>query len=163
MNIPCSKAPSSLPFIEGTHGDLLTLTLHKIMMDGKVLHPTLVIQIATPLAFFAYNDLNYFPSQAELKPLHKCFVEILTNVSPYIKTFSMASSTKLLSMFKVYSSPKAFFSQEDHCNITLLLLELLSNCIQYQVLIYLPDNIYKVLISYKKVRREYSVSVLYYP
>eukprot|EP00761_Pharyngomonas_kirbyi_P012125 gb/GECH01012152.1/.p1 GENE.gb/GECH01012152.1/~~gb/GECH01012152.1/.p1 ORF type:complete len:838 (+),score=169.44 gb/GECH01012152.1/:1-2514(+) len=67
-----------------------------------------------------------------LRTLYDCMLTIICNVSPYIKSLGMLSSVKLVKMIEMFSSPKFLFATEHNPQHTLLLLQTLSNIIQYQ-------------------------------
>lgn len=98
------KLPTDLPLFHGCHTDLLTITLHKLVVNG------------------AYK----------LVPLYSCFLTIISNVSPYWKSMSLVAAVKLVNLFELFSSPKFLYSGEYAYRHLSLLLEVFNNIIQYQ-------------------------------
>ena len=105
LNRPFSKKlPTDLPLFHGCHADLLTITLHKLVVNG------------------AYK----------LVPLYSCFLTIIANISPYWKSMSLVAAVKLVNLFELFSSPKFLYSGEFAYRHLALLLEVFNNIIQYQ-------------------------------
>lgn len=98
------KLPCDLPLFSGCHADLLTITLHKLVVNG------------------AYK----------LVPLYSCFLTIICNVSPYWRSMSLVAAVKLVNLFELFSSPKFLYSGEHAHRHLALLLEVFNNVIQYQ-------------------------------
>lgn len=98
------KLPTDLPLFHGCHADLLTITLHKLVVNG------------------AYK----------LVPLYSCFLTIIANISPYWKSMSLVAAVKLVNLFELFSSPKFLYSGELAYRHLALLLEVFNNIIQYQ-------------------------------
>jgi len=99
-----TKLPTDLPLFHGCHADLLTITLHKLVVNG------------------AYK----------LVPLYSCFLTIVANTSPYWKSMSLVAAVKLVNLFELFSSPKFLYSGEYAYRHLSLLLEAFNNVIQYQ-------------------------------
>jgi hypothetical protein len=99
-----TKLPTDLPLFHGCHADLLTITLHKLIVNG------------------AYK----------LVPLYSCFLTIIANTSPYWKSMSLVAAVKLVNLFELFSSPKFLYSGEFAYRHLSLLLEVFNNIIQYQ-------------------------------
>jgi hypothetical protein len=105
LNKPFTKKlPTDLPLFSGGHHDLLTITLHKLVVNG------------------AYK----------LVPLYSCFLTIICNVSPYWRSMSLVAAVKLVNLFELFSSPKFLYSGEHAHRHLALLLEVFNNVIQYQ-------------------------------
>ncbi|XP_045448270.1 protein HID1 [Melitaea cinxia] len=105
LNKPYAAAvPMDIPVFTGTHADLLVVVFHKIVTTGH----------------------------QRLQPLFDCLLTILVNVSPYLKTLSMVSSTKLLHLLEAFSTPWFLFSRPHHHHLVFFLLEMFNNMIQYQ-------------------------------
>ncbi|GKY90767.1 hypothetical protein MPSEU_000049500 [Mayamaea pseudoterrestris] len=98
------KLPTDLPLFHGCHADLLTITLHKLVVNG------------------AYK----------LVPLYSCFLTIIANTSPYWKSMSLVAAVKLVNLFELFSSPKFLYSGEFAYRHLALLLEVFNNIAQYQ-------------------------------
>ncbi|CAG9833048.1 unnamed protein product [Diabrotica balteata] len=96
--------PMDIPVFTGTHADLLIIVFHKIITTGH----------------------------QRLQPLFDCLLTILVNVSPYLKTLSMVSSTKLLHLLEAFSTPWFLFSASSNHHLVFFLLEIFNNIIQYQ-------------------------------
>jgi Dyggve-Melchior-Clausen syndrome protein len=96
--------PADLPLFVGNHADLLVLTFHKLLTDG----------------------------QPKLRNLHECLLTIVANISPYIKSLSVVSASKLVRLFEQYSRPHFLLANPRHHLFTYILLEAFDNIIQYQ-------------------------------
>jgi hypothetical protein len=99
-----TKLPTDLPLFHGCHADLLTITLHKLVVNG------------------AYK----------LVPLYSCFLTIIANTSPYWKSMSLVAAVKLVNLFELFASPKFLYSGDLAYRHLSLLLEVFNNIIQYQ-------------------------------
>jgi len=98
------KLPCDIPLFTGGHADLITITLHKLIVNG------------------AYK----------LVPLYSCFLTIICNISPYWRSMSLVAAVKLVNLFELFSSPKFLYSSENAHRHLALLLEVFNNVIQYQ-------------------------------
>ncbi|KAG1674803.1 Protein HID1 [Nymphon striatum] len=99
-----ASVPMDIPVFTGTHADLLIIIFHKIITTGH----------------------------QRLQPLFDCLLTIIVNVSPYLKTLSMVSSTKLLHLLEAFSTPWFLFSSPTNHHLVFFLLEIFNNIIQYQ-------------------------------
>ncbi|XP_043211845.1 protein HID1-like [Amphibalanus amphitrite] len=105
LNKPYTAAVAmDVPVFSGTHGDLLIIVFHKIITTGH----------------------------QRLQPLFDCLLTILVNVSPYLKTLSMVSATKLLHLLEAFTTPWFLFSAPNNHHLVFFLLEIFNNIIQYQ-------------------------------
>lgn len=99
-----TKLPCDIPLFGGGHADLITISLHKIVVNG------------------AYK----------LVPLYSCFLTIICNISPYWRSMSLVAAVKLVNLFELFASPKFLYSSEKSYRQLALLLEVFNNVIQYQ-------------------------------
>jgi len=99
-----TKLPCDLPLFSGSHSDLISITLHKMIVNGSY----------------------------RLVPLYSCFLTVVCNISPYWRSMSLVSSVKLVNLFELFSSPKFLYSGEKAYKNLALLLEIFNNIIQYQ-------------------------------
>ena len=99
-----TKLPCDLPLFSGSHADLVTITLHKLIVNGSY----------------------------RLVPLYSCFLTIVCNYSPYWRSMSLVTSVKLVNLFELFSSPKFLYSSEKAYKHVALLLEIFNNILQYQ-------------------------------
>ena len=99
-----TKLPGDLPLFTGSHLDLVSITLHKLIVNG------------------AYK----------LVPLYSCFLTIICNISPYWRSMSLVAAVKLVNLFELFSSPKFLYSGENSHKHLALLFEVFNNVIQYQ-------------------------------
>ncbi len=99
-----TKLPCDLPLFSGSHADLVTITLHKLIVNGSY----------------------------RLVPLYSCFLTIVCNFSPYWRSMSLVTSVKLVNLFELFSSPKFLYSSEKAYKHVALLLEIFNNILQYQ-------------------------------
>ncbi|VDM17585.1 unnamed protein product [Hydatigera taeniaeformis] len=67
-----------------------------------------------------------------LQPLFDCLITIIDNVSPYVKSLSMISASKLMHLTEAFSQPWFLFSSPNNYQLVLFLLEIFNNIIQYQ-------------------------------
>jgi hypothetical protein len=93
-----------LPIFTGTHADLLIVVFHKLITTGH----------------------------QRLQPLFDCLLTIIVNVSPYLKTLTMVSATKLLHLMEAFSTPWFLYSNNNNYHLVFFLLEIFNNIIQYQ-------------------------------
>lgn len=91
-------------FWGGTYADYLILVLIQMIIDG----------------------------QKRLDSLWECLLTILSNVSPYIKTLTMITSTRLLRLFVTLSKRSWLLSREKNHRYVFFLLETFNNILQYQ-------------------------------
>ena len=99
-----TKLPCDLPLFSGSHADLVSITLHKLMVNGSY----------------------------RLVPLYSCFLTVVCNISPYWRSMSLVASVKLVNLFELFSSPKFLYSGEKAHRHLALILEVFNNVIQYQ-------------------------------
>lgn len=99
-----TKLPCDMPLFTGSHADLVTITFHKIMVNGSY----------------------------RLVPLYSCFLTIICNFSPYWRSMSLLASVKMVNLFELFSSPKFLYSSEKAYRHIALLLEIFNNIVQYQ-------------------------------
>ena len=91
-------------FWNGTYADYLVLVLIQMIVDG----------------------------QRRLDSLWECLLTVLSNVSPYIKTLTMVTSTRLLKLFVTLSKRSWLLSREKNHRYVFFLLETFNNILQYQ-------------------------------
>lgn len=91
-------------FWNGTYADYLILVLIQMIVDG----------------------------QRRLDSLWECLLTVLSNVSPYIKTLTMVTSTRLLKLFVTLSKRSWLLSREKNHRYVFFLLETFNNILQYQ-------------------------------
>ncbi|KAJ3042122.1 cell wall biogenesis protein [Rhizophlyctis rosea] len=72
-------------------------------------------------------------SRSQLATLQETFMIVMTNVSPYIKSLTVTTSNKLLSLFNSFASPAFLVANESNHKLTFYLLEVFNNVVQYQV------------------------------
>lgn len=96
--------PVDMPQVQGSHADLLIITLHKLMVSGM----------------------------DKLSSLYTCFLTIICNISPYCKSLSAPASLKLVNLVELFASPRILFAAENNYSSVVMLLESLNNLVQYQ-------------------------------
>jgi len=99
-----AAAPTDIPVFSGSHADFLILVFHRVITAGH----------------------------QRLQPLYECFLTIIVNVSPYLKSISMTTSIKLLHLLEAFSTPWFLFALEQNHHLVFFLLEIFNNIIQYQ-------------------------------
>lgn len=100
----CKVTMEGLPIFTGTHADLLIVVFHKLITTGH----------------------------QRLQPLFDCLLTIIVNVSPYLKTLTMVSATKLLHLMEAFSTPWFLYSNNSNYHLVFFLLEIFNNIVQYQ-------------------------------
>ncbi|TPX43247.1 hypothetical protein SeMB42_g04800 [Synchytrium endobioticum] len=96
--------------------------------------------------------------------LHESFMISMTNVSPYIKSLTVVTSNKLLSLFTSFANPAFLLSAEPNHKLIFYMIESLNNLIQFQVagnsqliysLIRTKDRVYALAeLSYESAMTE---------
>lgn len=99
-----SRLLLDLPVFTGTHADLLIVVFHRLITTGH----------------------------QRIQALFDCLLTIIVNVSPYLKTLSMVSATKLLHLTEAFSTPWFLYSNQSNYHLIFFLLEIFNNIIQYQ-------------------------------
>lgn len=85
LNRPYSlRLPVDMPLFTGTFGDLLVISLHKMIVNGS----------------------------DKLAALYNCFLTIICNISPYCKYLSSISAVKLINLLQLFTSPRFFYANE---------------------------------------------------
>eukprot|EP00158_Paraphelidium_tribonemae_P006495 Partr_v1_DN27846_c2_g1_i1_m22630 putative HID1 domain containing len=107
LNGPCTHYPPAsleIPDFRGCTADLLVLGLYSIM----------------------------FTTKGKTQPLYDCFLTIIANISPYIKSFAVVVATKLVHMFCTFSMPRFLLANEWNHILLFYLLDTFNNILQYQ-------------------------------
>jgi len=99
-----TRLPCDLPLFTGGHADLISITFHKLVVNGSI----------------------------KFVPLYSCFLTIICNVSPYWRKMSLVGAVKLVNLFELLASPKFIFSNYKAYLHLAQLLEVFNNIIQYQ-------------------------------
>jgi len=99
-----TRLPCDLPLFTGGHADLISITFHKLVVNGSI----------------------------KLVPLYSCFLTIICNISPYWRKMSLVGAVKLVNLFELLASPKFIFSNYKAYQHLAQLLEVFNNIIQYQ-------------------------------
>lgn len=94
---------SKLPSFAGSHADLIIIVFHKLILYGHNLHQ-----------------------------LFDFLLTILVNISPYLKGLTMMASKCLIQLFEIFSSSFVIFTEPNHHQLVVFLLEIFNNLIQYQ-------------------------------
>ena len=95
---------NDLTTFTGTSADLLIIVCHKLVVNG---HRT-------------------------LDSLYNCFLTIISNISPYIKSMSLPTCLKLLNLFEIFSSKRYLLAQDSNHQYVFFLMDIFNNIIQYQ-------------------------------
>ena len=95
---------SDLPKFKGTYGDLLIITVQKVI----VLCPTSIDQMITVL------------------------LTVLSNVSPYLTHSCSLTGVKILSLFELFSTPRFLYANATNHKYVFYLIDVFCNIIQYQ-------------------------------
>ena len=95
---------NELPTFTGTCADLLIIVCHKLVVNG----------------------------QRTLDSLYNCFLTIISNISPYLKSMCLPACSKLLNLFEIFSSERYLLSQETNHQYVFFLMDIFNNIIQYQ-------------------------------
>jgi hypothetical protein len=99
-----TRLPCDLPLFTGGHADLISITFHKLVVNGSI----------------------------KLVPLYSCFLTIIGNISPYWRKMSLVGAVKLVNLFELLASPKFLFSDYKAYQHLAQILEIFNNIIQYQ-------------------------------
>lgn len=99
-----TRLPCDLPLFTGGHADLISITFHKLVVNGCI----------------------------KLVPLYSCFLTIICNISPYWRKMSLVGAVKMVNLFELLASPKFIFSNYRAYQHLAQLLEVFNNIIQYQ-------------------------------
>ncbi|KAI8586060.1 high-temperature-induced dauer-formation protein-domain-containing protein [Geranomyces variabilis] len=95
--------------------------------------PTFTAGTWADFFFLAVHALCTTPVKPPSLPLHEPLLTALANVSPYIKTLTVTTSTKLLSLFSAFSNPAFMLANEHNHKNVFFILEVFNNLVQYQV------------------------------
>ncbi|XP_064406820.1 protein HID1-like [Halichondria panicea] len=87
-----------------SHADLMFLVFHKIITSGL----------------------------PRLQPLYDCLLTVMVNVSPYLKTLSMVTCSRLMHLMESFSTPWFLFAKPTNHYLVFYMLEIFNNIIQYQ-------------------------------
>jgi len=93
----------NLPEFNGSHADLLIIVFHKLIMYGY-----------------------------KINQLYNYLLNIMVNISPYVKSLTMLASKCIIQLFETFSSPYVIFTEPNYHKIVIFLLEVFNNLIQYQ-------------------------------
>jgi hypothetical protein len=151
--------PADFPAFEGSHADLLVLVLHKLIVDGSPKLSTLYSCFLTVIAnVSSYTKVRhrrrrrgsrrvYYPEAfihvrgrrpsfarpRSLSGVTRSFPRTAAPLlTPHAQALSLASSTKLLTLFELFASPRFLFARPGNVAFAGQLLEALNNLVQYQ-------------------------------
>lgn len=93
----------NLPEFSGSHADLMVMVFHKLIMYGY-----------------------------KINQLYDYLLNILVNISPYLKSLTTLASRCLIQLFETFSSPFVIFTEPNYHQLVIFLLEIFNNMIQYQ-------------------------------
>ncbi len=93
-----------MPTVSGSVADLMILAFHKMIVN----------------------------TQRRLESLYNCFLTIISNITPYLKTISLPACMKLLNLFEVFSTPRYLLANKANHQYLFFLVDILNNIIQYQ-------------------------------
>lgn len=99
-----SRGLIDVPLFTGTHADLLIIVFHRLITSGN----------------------------QKIQSLFDCLLTIIVNISPYLKSLSMVTATKLVHLVEAFSTPWFIFSSPTNHHLVFFLLEMFNNIIQYQ-------------------------------
>ncbi|GAA5806668.1 hypothetical protein MFLAVUS_000016 [Mucor flavus] len=102
-------------------------------------HASLPVNIRLPNFSGSYADyliLTIFSliasSRGTLSTLYPALIKTITNISPYLKSLSTLTSSRLISLFNSMSAPGFLLADESNHYLIEYLLEALNNIIQFQ-------------------------------
>lgn len=93
-----------LPKFKGNYADFLVLTIHSLITTTKS-------------RFVSMNDT---------------VLTVLANISPYIKSFSVVTANRIMTLFSFFSSPITLLNRDHQHAYVFYLIDFLNNVIQYQ-------------------------------
>ena len=94
---------TNLPEFKGSHADLMILVFHKLIMYGY-----------------------------KINQLYDYLLNILVNISPYLKGLTLLASKCLIQLFETFSSTYVIFTEPNYHQLVAFLLEIFNNIVQYQ-------------------------------
>ena len=110
--------------------------LGRFLASGKPLRRSLPFHcphFLTTVSYQAIYTLVTAPTRSPLSTLQETFLIVMTNVSPYIKSLTVTTSNKLLSLFSSFASPAFLVASEGNHKMCFYLLEVFNNVLGYQV------------------------------
>eukprot|EP00914_Ancora_sagittata_P017610 GHVO01034663.1.p1 GENE.GHVO01034663.1~~GHVO01034663.1.p1 ORF type:complete len:545 (+),score=88.39 GHVO01034663.1:94-1635(+) len=107
LNAPYTeKFPLDIPLFQGNHADLLTIAIHRVLIENV-------------------QPQNINESLAEM------FMTVLANISGYVKSYCLESSVKLLSIFDRLSRPRWIMAGPYRYQALFLAFDTINNIVQY--------------------------------
>ncbi|KAI9004645.1 high-temperature-induced dauer-formation protein-domain-containing protein [Gaertneriomyces semiglobifer] len=104
---------------------------HSLVGAAAKCVPTFTSGTWADFFFLAIHTLTTTPGQTVLN--RESLLVAMTNVSPYAKSLNPTTSTKLLSLFSMFSNPAFVVANESNHKLVFYLLETFNNLLQYQV------------------------------
>jgi len=105
LNRECTVSlPLDLPLFSGTYGDLLIISLHKVISSHFV----------------------------GVQAMYEGLLRVVTNVSPYMMNISLIASRKLLDLLGIFMQERYLFKGPEGYVPLVYILESFNNMIQYQ-------------------------------
>uniref|UniRef100_A0A6U4MU41 HID1 domain-containing protein n=1 Tax=Hemiselmis andersenii TaxID=464988 RepID=A0A6U4MU41_HEMAN len=98
------RSVKDLPQFTGNNADLIYIVYHKLITEGP----------------------------PQLESLYDCFLTTMSNISPYIKTFSLPAASRAASLFELFANRNRLLRNDNMPRYLVFLLEIFNNAIQYQ-------------------------------
>jgi hypothetical protein len=83
--------------------------------------------------FLAIHTFITTTAKTQATTLHENFLIALTNVSPYIKSLTVVSVNKLMSLFTSYSNAGFMLANENNHKMIFYIIDIFNNMVQYQI------------------------------
>eukprot|EP00285_Hemiselmis_virescens_P014139 CAMPEP_0173379844 /NCGR_PEP_ID=MMETSP1356-20130122/2652_1 /TAXON_ID=77927 ORGANISM="Hemiselmis virescens, Strain PCC157" /NCGR_SAMPLE_ID=MMETSP1356 /ASSEMBLY_ACC=CAM_ASM_000847 /LENGTH=563 /DNA_ID=CAMNT_0014333261 /DNA_START=61 /DNA_END=1749 /DNA_ORIENTATION=+ len=98
------RSVKDLPQFTGNNADLVYIVYHRLITEGP----------------------------PQLESLYDCFLTTMSNISPYIKTFSLPAASRAASLFELFANKNRLLKNDNMPRYLVFLLEIFNNAIQYQ-------------------------------
>lgn len=118
---------------------------------NKPMKITVPVRWAVPgtTADFMIVSMYSIATTPGLNPLFPALTVMISNIAPYIKSLGVQASTRLLQLFKAFSSPSFLLADEGHPRLVYYLLETFNGVI-FNQLQENPNLIYAILRSHRE-------------
>ncbi|KAI8098903.1 high-temperature-induced dauer-formation protein-domain-containing protein [Halteromyces radiatus] len=119
-----------LPAFHGTYGDYLVVSIVNLIAS----------------------------THGGLSSLYPAFILTIANVSPYLKNLSVASASKLITLFNSVSSPGFMLADDSNHRLTGYMLEIFNNIIQYHFANN-PNVIYAIVRNHTRFEKLFNFTL----
>ncbi|KAI8334287.1 high-temperature-induced dauer-formation protein-domain-containing protein [Chlamydoabsidia padenii] len=123
-------ALARLPAFHGTYGDYLIISIVNLIAS----------------------------THGGLSSLYPAFILTITNISPFLKNLSVASASKLITLFNSVSSPGFMLADDSNHRLTGYMLEIFNNIIQYHFADN-PNVIYAIVRNHARFEKLFTFTL----